>query len=299
MTIHDRIIEELAAQGLRARFASLSHIGRVKERIDGLRARGLVNESIMDQYLFWTEYGTDYFPEARSILVIARHEPLVGLCFHYQGRDIHTVIPPTYIYSESLRMTEETLASLVAPHRHTQARLPDKALAVSIGLAQYGRNNICYVEGLGSFHRLFSYYTDIPCDTDTVNSEPVMPACETCRRCLNACPTGSIREEHFTIDAGRCLTYLNENEGPFPDWVDPAWHNAIVGCMKCQAICPLNRNVVDHIERQVDFTAEETSLILDKTPWETLPEHLREKLDSLNMRGYYGVLERNLRVLMR
>ena len=119
-----------------------------------------------------------------------------------------------------------------------------------------------------------------------------------CRLCLKACPTGSIRETHFTIDAERCLTYLNENDGPFPDWVDPTWHNAIVGCMECQNACPQNKDLINKIERQVDFTANETATILEKTPWDALPKPLRKKLDQLDMTEYYGVLARNLKVLM-
>ena len=298
MNIHNQIIADLNARGWKARFASLSHIGRVRERIFGLHAQGLLSDSIMEKYLSRAEYGTDDFPEAQSILVIARPEPVIGLCFHHQGRDIHTVIPPTYIYRDIIRMMNETVAALIKPHRFARTRLPVKTLAVSAGLARYGRNNICYVDGMGSFVNLFSYYTDIPCDTDTVNEQPVMPLCETCRRCLHACPTGSIRDTHFTIDAERCLTYLNENDGPFPDWVEPPWHNAIVGCMHCQNACPYNKELVGQIERQVDFTEEETASILDKTPWEDLPGALREKLDSLDMTEYYEVLERNLRVLL-
>ena len=253
MTIHDRMIEDLASRGLSARFASLSHIGRVQERIDGLHAQGLVSDSIMNQYLSSAEYGTGHFAEARSILVIARPEPVVGLCFHCHDREIHTVIPPTYIHRDIIRMMNETVEALISPRRFVRTRLPVKTLAVSAGLAQYGRNNICYVTGMGSFVNLFSYYTDIPYDTDDVNEQPVMKSCDTCRLCLNACPTGSIRETPFIIDAEHCLTYLNENGGPFPGWVDPAWHNAIVGCMKCQNVCPQNRDVAGKIERQGRF----------------------------------------------
>jgi len=298
MALHDGIINALASRGLRARFASLSHIGRVRDRIDDLAGQGLLSESFVKRYLSWMAYGTDHFPEARSILVIARPEPIIGLCFHHQGGDIHTVIPPTYIHRDIIRMVSKTVEKIISPHRFAPTRLPDKTLAVSAGLAQYGRNNICYVAGMGSFVNLFSYYTDIPYDTDIVNTQPVMAACETCRLCLNACPTGSIREEHFCIDAERCLTYFNESDGSFPGWIDPDWHNAIVGCMHCQAVCPQNKDLIGTIERQVDFTEKETEIILSKTPWDALPGSLRETLDSLDMAEYYGVLKRNLRVLL-
>ena len=35
-----------------------------------------------------------------------------------------------------------------------------KLAAVRSGLAQYGRNNICYVEGMGSFFSFHAYLTD-------------------------------------------------------------------------------------------------------------------------------------------
>lgn len=56
---------------------------------------------------------------------------------------------------------------LIAPaYQVTPAVLPKKLLAVYSGLAACGRNDVIYVRGMGSLHRLSAFYSDLPCDVD-------------------------------------------------------------------------------------------------------------------------------------
>lgn len=50
--------------------------------------------------------------------------------------------------------------------------------------------------------------------------------------CLIECPTGAIGKDRFLLHAERRLVFHNERPAgvPFPDWIDPAWHNALFGC---------------------------------------------------------------------
>ena len=74
--------------------------------------------------------------------------------------------------------------------------------------------------------------------------EPLqLDRCERCSACLRACPSGAIRADRFLLQTDRCLTSVNEDEAPFPDWVDPAWHHCAVGCLRCQQSCPENAGV--------------------------------------------------------
>lgn len=296
MTAYERVLDGLADRGMKACFASPAHIERARERVNDLRREGLLTSQLLGSFFDWVDFD---LPRTGSVLVVAHPEPAVEAAFHWQDRVIQTRIPPTYAYNRTCRLVEEALTDLIPPHTFSRAKLPAKTLAVIAGLAQYGRNNICYVEGMGSFVSLLPYCTDIPFDADTINEQPVMPACQTCRACLHACPTGSIMEERFLINADRCLTALNENPGLFPEWVDPAWHNAIIGCVHCQLACPANKDVAGWALEHVEFSPEETEAILDGTPWESLPGSLREKLEDLGLAVYDGVLKRNLLALIQ
>ncbi len=119
--------------------------------------------------------------------------------------------------------------------------------------------------------------------------------CEKCAVCVNACPTGAIDPDRFIIRADRCITFMNERTGEFPAWLDPASHQCLVGCMRCQEACPENMNFRNWIVRKGSFTEEETGLLLSgKQPsGETV-----EKLEALSLTEYLPVLPRNLKILL-
>ena len=117
--------------------------------------------------------------------------------------------------------------------------------------------------------------------------------------CIKNCPAQVINEERFLIRAERCLTFFNEGENGFPAWLNPAWHNCLIGCMKCQVICPANKDFIGWAKDAAQFTADETLLLLEGVPQEQLPDQVIKKLAAINLLKDYPLLQRNLEAVLK
>jgi epoxyqueuosine reductase len=294
----------LAEQGHRARIVSLSRSDELREEIESHRRAGRLDEELYQAYLADLSFQPpDDFPEARSIIVTATRDPLVRFHFKWKGNTLAGLVPPTYLHG--LRIIEE-IESLLGQyfqgsgHRIARAQLPRKLLAARSGLARYGRNNIAYVQGMGSFHRLSTFFTSLSCDRDGWQPPEMLERCETCSACHGTCPSGAIGEDRFLLHAERCIVFHNEKPAhvPFPDWIRPSWHNCLVGCMICQQVCPENQEVLDFVREGTTFSEEETRLLVDGVGLETLPAETAEKLGAADLAGLLDVLPRNLRALL-
>lgn len=114
--------------------------------------------------------------------------------------------------------------------------LVDRAAAHRAGLGWWGKNtNLLLPEG-GSWYLLGSVLTDLAL---TPSGAPVPDGCGSCRRCLDACPTGAL--EPGVLDARRCLTWLLQARGDFPREFRVALGDRIYGCDDCQVVCPPSR----------------------------------------------------------
>jgi epoxyqueuosine reductase len=129
----------------------------------------------------------------------------------------------------------------------------------------------------------------------------MMESCKNCYACRKNCPSGAIASDRFLLHTERCLVYHNEKKGdvPFPDWIDPSWHNCIVGCLHCQRVCPQNKSLLNWIEEKVEFFQDETALILKGVPREQLPAETTKKLQNLDLLENMDILPRNLGVFFK
>ncbi len=240
-------------------------------------------------------------PEAKSLIVVAVPRPQSQAVFTWNGESRALLLPPTYVaYEETRKRVEDFLAGILEPkgYRIARTKLPLKLLAVRSGLGLYGRNNICYVPGMGSFLQLVAVYSDLPCQKDSWQEIRMMKSCQSCNACRLKCPTEAISSDRFLLHAERCIVFHNEKKGniPFPEWMDPSWHNCLVGCLHCQKICPENKDFLQWIEGREEFSEEETALLLQGVALDQLPTATARKLKKLDLIEYLDSLPRNLGV---
>ena len=246
--VMETLASEFGKLNGRFRILSVSHLEELKEDIFRSVQEAEIGETFYNRYLSFFQFrNPDELPSARNIIIISVPQGMTLVNFRHKGRDNRVIIPPTYIYSKIRDDCTNILSKVFkgSCYSYAGALLPYKLLVTRSGLGKYGRNNITYVEGTGSFHRLQAFFTDYPFNTDNWQEKEVMDYCEDCRTCTEVCPTKAILADRFLINAEKCLTYFNENEWSLPDWIDPQSHNSLVGCMKCQLICPVNRNFLD------------------------------------------------------
>ena len=168
-----------------------------------------------------------------------------------------------------------------------------------IRAARCGRNNISHVEGIGTFLQFAAFVTndEFPDEWTDIG---MMSRCETCRICLENCPTGAIRERELVIDAGKCLPLYNEAPWEFPNWIPADAHNAYIGCMMCQLPRPANREVVADAGCLPDISEEETRAILGEESDDAVLKSAGEKLRiDLTVNGTFQVVSRNIKALLR
>ena len=287
-------------QHFRGKIVSIEHVRDLQQEIDALHRKDLLDAELYDAYLASFDFECHKkLPNARSLIIVSVPQPQVRVTFVRGNQSYPVIIPPTYFFSTDNHVAD-LLGAYFEPrgYKLQKVRLPEKLLAVRSGLAQYGKNNITYVAGMGSFHRPVVFISDVPCAEDSWREPSVLDLCENCNACAKACPTDAIGSERFQLHAERCITFHNERRNDFPEWLSPAWHNCLVGCMICQKVCPANKEVTKWIEAGATFNQEETALILDGISENQLPHEALEKLKKLNIMEYYGVLGRNLKTLI-
>ncbi len=241
------------------------------------------------------------FPTAKSILVAAKFNPSHKVLMHWNNKTIEVCIPPGYVQFRNKQVTlQQDISKTLAKYGFGAERiiLPVKLLATRSGLAQYGRNNISYIKGIGSYHFLGSFITDIPCEDDNWQPAKVMEVCSNCQLCLKNCPTGALKEDRFLLHGELCLTYFNRNPGDFPDWIKTEWHNGLVGCFKCQEVCPVNQKFSQDIPIFAEFTQNETNELLHFSQPADLSSELISKLEKFGFPDLWSFIPRNLKVLL-
>ena len=184
-------------------------------------------------------------PGARSVVVVASNyyaarpatERPGGRVSRYAwGRDYHRVL------RKPLRDLTDFVIGLEDGAQAHQSidtgPIAECAWASRAGVGWIGKNALLIRQDAGSWVFLGVILTTVALVPDT----PAANRCGTCRRCIDACPTGAIIAPGV-VDARRCIAYHTiENRKAIPEDLQPLFGDWVFGCDVCQEVCPWNSN---------------------------------------------------------
>jgi len=311
--IKELIINDLKQKNMKVATVSVDRLVDVKADLKALLLSGEFNldaNKDVAQYQYRYEkvvndkqYDYDYHKAlkgAKSIIIVAFLEPFHQVGFTINGKLIEVIIPTDYRQRARKKEIDDYLKKTMTSFHHQalKIRLPLKLLAVRSGLAEYGRNNISYIEGFGSKYSLVAYYTDCELPEDDWRVPVRMKLCDTCRICLNNCPTGAIVENKKVILAERCLSLYNGYADDIPEWIDKDSHNALIGCVKCMEKCPMNIRYNHPNVKLPAFNEQQTKEILSTKNLHDLSADTYKMIHEYEIDEYFHVLHRNVSLLM-
>ena len=115
----------------------------------------------------------------------------------------------------------------------------ERELAVRAGLGRIGKHTLLISPALGSWTLIATLVTTVELAATGPGPEPEDP-CQSCTRCIDACPTRAI--EPWTVDARRCISALTlEDRGDLDPALAALMGDWIGGCDICQEVCPHNQ----------------------------------------------------------
>lgn len=243
-----------------------------------------------------------YLPGARSVICVAMNYfvplaesdgELPGKVSRYAlGGDYHQII------KDKLHELADWIRSAAPPGTETRTSVDtgpvmEKELAQLAGVGWVGKNTCLINERIGSWVLLGEIITTVELPHD----EPAVDRCGTCRRCIDACPTGAITGP-YTLDARRCISYLTiEHREEIAQEFQPDIGDWLYGCDICQDVCPWNKRapVATMPEVQPRF-ASGTIDVREVLVW-TVEDYRRELKGSAMKRVKLPILQRNARIV--
>jgi epoxyqueuosine reductase len=298
--IINQLEEKLNDQGFSITTCPIERLYDLKQDLEAPLKNGLISNNFFQECLSNFKLSPhDYREGLKSIMVTAAPQLPQVTIFQYQGKEHRCPVPPTYT-NQTDKIIEKIVVDTIGPDNFSlsPALIPVKIAAVRTGLAKYGRNNITYCNGMGSYFRLKAFLTDLPVVENQWHDFELMPQCKNCQACLRSCPTGAIKAERILLQSDRCLTYFNEKIDKFPAWIEKSWHNSLIGCMDCQIVCPVNKTLGIPQDNKVEFSEEETEKLINARAERDLPDSVLTKLHGLSLGEDWQLVARNLRVLL-
>lgn len=188
--------------------------------------------------------------DVRRALASAKSIVLLGVCsFDREGdyaatsQKLQGKTARTYAYYPVVRQIAEQVAAFIegAGYQAIQGQhIPLKHVANDIGLGAYGWNGLLLTEDFGSFVALRAVATDAVLEPDAFEVPPV--PCDTCGRCVKACPTGALYAP-YKVNPALCINPLTRKEDEIAPVFREKMGRWVCGCDICQEVCPKNRHL--------------------------------------------------------
>jgi len=294
-------------RGFRAAVGGISLLDDVRNTLQRRREAGEIEAGFYrDNLESFTWLDGIPLENPQSIIVVAVPIPASILTFTAGDKTIKTILPPTYVrYRKTFRDIRDDISGALSGSgfRTELLNAPLKALGSRLGLLRYGRNNVGYIDGLGSYFQLVGLVSDMPFDDEIPAprlEETLLRRCGKCRICAAACPTGAIEKERILIHAEKCYTLFSESANPIPEGLMPPSPKCIIGCLRCQELCPENKGLLRYENAAVSFDAEETAAFLGMVQEEgnRAAGSVRTKFLELGLSEGLPLFRRNLQRLL-
>ncbi len=185
-------------------------------------------------------------PSAQTLIIllksyyqgVRRRPPLAQYAW---GQDYHHVLRRKVEIIGDYLVRKGGPGTEVRPFVDT-APILEKAYAQQAGLGWIGKNTLLISPKLGSY----TFIAGLATNLFLIPDEPFgRDLCGTCRRCVEACPTGAL--EPYRLDVRRCIAYWTIEAPALSEGV-PSPSEWIFGCDECQSVCPWNRFARPHGE---------------------------------------------------
>lgn len=195
MSAAEKLVQAIEAMGWRGVVVPYARRTEAIEQVVCRHERGELDEKLYREYLApMLEEPVPESPAPSSIVLIATPSLPVRMQFTLDGKPFTVTTAPGYLCGPK-RKPLDVVQEALTPFGFSAARIegPQKAMATLSGFARYGRHNISYVPGLGTFHALATLASDLPCDgvTSGRRFEPEKPTVT--RKRSSRPPTARIR----------------------------------------------------------------------------------------------------------
>jgi epoxyqueuosine reductase len=257
--------------------------------LDGLRLHEWIKEN-KHADMHWMEKNLDkrwqpksILPSAQTVICLASNyftpdeelsaSQLFGRVAKYaRGRDYHKIIAKK-LKKMCQFLNDKWPNSNHKPYVDTGPIL-EKALAQKSGIGFVGKNTLVISKEFGSWIFLSEIITDLKITPDQLL--PPFGSCGSCRKCIDACPTGALTE--YKLDSNKCIAYHTiENKGEIPDKIAKKLSGYIFGCDICQSVCPHNCRAQKTKEEAFSMRISGEKINLD----EILSIDSQEKFDKI------------------
>ena len=250
MSLRESIVEYATSQGAdvigvaQPRVFS-GYLQRVWERLEETGADGRDFMLSTDAKSFFEGLSDAYLTlnVAKSIIILGiyaydRKDDYSETRQRLQGR-----IARTYCYYPVIRQIAEQVTTYIERAGYETIhgqQIPLKYIASDIGLGAYGWNGLFFTKDHGSYVALRAIITDADLAPDALAPPPMM--CETCGRCLKACPTGALYAP-YKVNPKLCINPLTRKSDDIPERLRRRMSNWLCGCDICQQVCPMNQRL--------------------------------------------------------